>query len=211
MPTAQHGQALSRPCFAPNRSWAVARKLPPAMRVLNFAWKIMVSTTTFTSTPLTADYFLSSTLIIMDTHIAYTDGGYANLQNVIADLNYLGINQVRDGISDGENGSAPLSSYIALAEAGIKLLHHLQCDRHGDLNAMLGLINQVETAVPGSVLAIEAIEINNDPVTYAGVSGLQGALNEQAAIYSAVHSDTTLAGVRFIATRIWSRWSRRGS
>lgn len=47
-------------------------------------------------------------------HIAYTDGGYASLSNDSADLAYLGLKNVRDGVSDGVNGSAPLSSDITL-------------------------------------------------------------------------------------------------
>jgi hypothetical protein len=56
----------------------------------------------------------------VNTHIPYTDGGYANISNVIADIAYLGIDETRDTISDGANGSAPLSSYIAVAQAGVK-------------------------------------------------------------------------------------------
>jgi len=132
-------------------------------------------------------------------HIAYTDGGYASLSNDSADLAYLGLNNVRDGVSDGVNGSAPLSSYITLAQQGIKFT----CVVAGGgalttagLQAELGLYDQVNKAVPGSVVAIEGSnEINNAPVTFNGVGGLQGALDLQRALYAAVHADTNLAGV----------------
>jgi hypothetical protein len=146
------------------------------------------------SKPLTAYGFLST--LGVDTHIAYTDGGYANITNVIADLKYLGITQVRDGISNGADGSAPLSSYIAIAEAGIRFTFIIDVSSTASLTATLNLINQVAAAVPGSVTAVEGPnEINNQPVTYNNVSGLQGALNEQADIYTAVHSDPALSGV----------------
>jgi len=132
-------------------------------------------------------------------HIAYTDGGYASLSNDSADLAYLGLNNVRDGVSDGENGSAPLSSYITLAQQGIKFT----CVVAGggalttaSLQAELGLYDQINKAVPGSIVAVEGSnEINNAPITFNGVGGLQGALDLQRALYAAVHADTNLAGV----------------
>ncbi len=147
-----------------------------------------------TTTPLSTASFLAT--LGVDTHIAYTDGGYANIQNVIADLKYLGITQVRDGISNGASGSAQLSSYIAMAQAGIHFTFVIQASNTAGLLAQLSLIDLMEVAVPGSVTAIEGPnEINNQPVTYNGVAGLQGALNLQKALYSAVHSDPLLSGV----------------
>jgi len=51
--------------------------------------------------------------------------------------------------------------------------------------------------VPGSVVAVEGSnKINNAPITFNGVGGLQGALDLQRALYAAVHADTNLAGTR---------------
>jgi Ca-dependent carbohydrate-binding module xylan-binding len=144
----------------------------------------------------TADFI---TTLGVNTHIPYTDGGYANIPNVIADIQYLGLSQIRDTITDGADGSAPLSSYIALAQKGIQFTICLFVggdQATADLTAQLSLVSQLEKAVPGSVLAVEgANEINNFPITYNGVGGLQGAVNLQTAIYSAVHSNAALAGV----------------
>ena len=70
------------------------------------------------TTALRASGFLSTVGVV--THIPYTDGGYVNLGNVVADLHYLGITQIRDSLSDGSYGGAPLSSDIYLAQQGIK-------------------------------------------------------------------------------------------
>jgi Ca2+-binding RTX toxin-like protein len=146
------------------------------------------------SSAISAPTFISG--LGVDTHIPYTDGGYVNINNVIADLKYLGINQVRDGISDGARGSAPLSSYIAMAKAGIHFTVIVEASTSAKLAAELTLIDRLQTAVPGAVVAVEGPnEINNWPVTFDGVGGLQGALNLQSALYTAVHSDPTLAGV----------------
>ena len=146
---------------------------------------------------ITADGFLGT--LGVGTHIPYTDGGYANLANVAADLAYLGVTNVRDGISNGANGSAPLSSYVALAQKGIKYTIIIGAGgavTTASLQAQLALIDQLNEAVPGSVVAVEGTnEINNAPITFNGVGGLQGAVSLQQALYSAVHSDTHLSGV----------------
>ncbi|HEY3697178.1 hypothetical protein, partial [Phenylobacterium sp.] len=147
-----------------------------------------------TSNVISANTFLSG--IGVDTHIPYTDGDYANISNVVSHLQYLGINQIRDGVTNGQNGSAPLSSFIAVAKAGIQFTFVIQASTTADLTASLNLIDQVQKAAPGSVVAIEGPnEINNQPVVFNGVGGLQGALDLQRAIYGAVHSDPVLAGV----------------
>jgi hypothetical protein len=105
----------------------------------------------------------------VNTHIPYTDGGYANIPNVISDIQYLGVDQVRDAISDGSGGSAPLSSYITVAKAGVHFTFCLNSSTTAGLQAEVALVDQVNEAVPGSVTAVEGPnEINHIPVTYNG-------------------------------------------
>ena len=131
----------------------------------------------------------------VNTHIPYTDGEYSNITMVAADLAYLGINQVRDSISNGANGSAPYSSYVALAQDGIHFTFLASGSTTAALQGTLSEIAALNQAVKGSVTAVEGPnEINNWPVTYNGVGGLQGAVNMQSAIYASVHSNA-LAGV----------------
>lgn len=146
------------------------------------------------SNALSTGAFLSG--VGVDTHIAFTDGGYGKIANVIADLQYLGLDQVRDGLSNGLKGSAPLSSYVTAAKAGIHFTLVTKAATSADLAAALALDDRLQTAVPGAIVAVEGPnEINFAPVTFNGVSGLQGALDLQSAIYAGVHSDPTLAGV----------------
>lgn len=146
------------------------------------------------STALSTGTFLSG--VGVDTHIPYTDGGYAKIATVISDLNYLGINQVRDGISNGVHGAAPLSSFVTLAKAGIHFTFVTKAASSAELASTIALDDQLQTAVPGAIVALEGPnEINNAPVVFNGVGGLQGALNLQSAIYKSVHSDPTLAHV----------------
>ena len=143
----------------------------------------------------------------VDTHISYTDGLYSNLPLVISDMRALGIDQVRDGIGDGANGSAPFSSYVTLAQAGIHFTVGIDgVDDHNNAAILrqLALVDRLEEMVPGSVTAIAgANEINNGPVTYTPAggkpeTGIAAAVAQQADLYADVHADETLAGVPVI-------------
>ena len=151
---------------------------------------------------VTAANFLEG--IGVDTHIAYTDGGYVNLSNVQADLNYLGVKELRDGVSTGVDGSAPLSSYITLAKAGVKFTFVVGtgASTPASIQSTLSAIAQIATAVPGSVKAIEGPnEINNQKTTFQNTGdevptgGIGGAVALQKYLYHAVKSMPTLAGV----------------
>ena len=150
----------------------------------------MTNSSTFRATDFVND-------IGVDTHIPYTDGGYVNIANVVADLKYIGVNQVRDGLSNGEYGSAPLSSFVSLAQQGVQFTLIVGGSlTTATLQAKLALIDALNTAVPGSVVAVEGTnEINNQPITFNGVGGQQGAIDLQQAIYASVHADPKLVGV----------------
>ncbi|WP_429279457.1 calcium-binding protein [Paraburkholderia sp. GAS41] len=127
--------------------------------------------------------------IAVNTHVNYTDGAYANLKNVRDDLVWLGVSHVRNA---APGGSAPISSYLYLARAGIKFDFTVR----PDVTQSLAQIRLVEAVSPGSVEAVEGLnEINNWPVTYGGLTGEAAGLAAQQAIYAFVHGDASLAGV----------------
>lgn len=141
----------------------------------------------------------------VNTHMAYTDGRYSNVEAVLNDLDYLGIRHVRDGISDGARGSAPIETYIAMAFHGIRWTFLVAAggeQSETSLKATLSLIETVARAVPRSVSAVEGTnEINNAPVTWNG-SGratnqakLDAAVAMQKALYAMVHASSVLTGV----------------
>ncbi len=152
-----------------------------------------MATTNVTSTPqpMTAAAFINT--LGIDGHVSTGASGYGNTTNVLNDLNYLGLHNVRDG----DNGA--LSTLITMAKAGVKfdfLMAGGGSLTTATIQNEFSVIDQVAQAVPGSVLAVEgANEINNFPVTYNGVSGAQGAINMQQAIYSMAHADASLPGV----------------
>src|SRR3954454_23321823 len=88
---------------------------------------------------ISSSAFLSG--IGVDTHIAYTDGGYANVANIVNYLKYLGVDQIRDGISNGLNGSASLQAYFSIAQAGNHFTFVAPASTSAELSATLGLID----------------------------------------------------------------------
>jgi hypothetical protein len=130
----------------------------------------------------------------VDVHISQGTVHYSNSAEVIADLQYLGVWNLRDSYN-----SYWKSEYIAIAAAGGKFdFISAVGGAHttSDIGSILAGINSLNAAVPGSVTAIEGPnEVNNFMLTYNGVGGLQGAVNYQQALYSAVHADASLPGV----------------
>ena len=163
-------------------------------------------------TPIRTQDFINSQGV--NTHIPYTDGAYANTGNIIADLEYLGINHVRDSInSPGFAGSAGLSAYENVANAGVHFALTVGgggsfastggTTANPSLDMRIGYIDQLEQAVPESVELVEGTnEVNNQPIVYNGIGStrqgtdeLDAAVSLQHDIYAAVHSDPVLSKV----------------
>ena len=155
----------------------------------------MVSTTAVSTSA-----FLDT--IGINTHLEYTDGAYAKppsaVQQVLADLQYLGIDQVRDVVPE-LNGSTSTEDYESalktLTAAGIKF--DFISDPSQSLTTTISALNAVEAMQPGDIIAVEGPnEINNYPITYDGLpNGDPTAQAFQKALYSAVKADLNLSGV----------------
>ncbi|MCB8877236.1 Hint domain-containing protein [Acidisoma silvae] len=152
----------------------------------------------------------------VNTRLEYTDGLYDNYEQVLSDLQYLGISNVRDAISGGIGGSASITAYEALAAAGIQFTIEPFAGgtvTQADLTYELSLIDTLESAYPGSVVAVEGTnELNNFPLTYITASGdvltgLTAAITLQEDIYADVKGDSTLANV---AVDYFTGWGAGG-
>lgn len=149
-----------------------------------------------------------------NTHVAYTDSAYANVTQVIADLDYLGISHVRDGLNTpGQFGGAPISSYETIARAGIRFTMMVGgggsfaltggVPTDPSLDQRIGYLAQLERDVPGSVAMVEGTnEINNQPIVFdgqgtslKGTDELNAALAMQRALYAGVHANSVLRNV----------------
>ncbi|WP_322068601.1 calcium-binding protein [Paraburkholderia bannensis] len=137
--------------------------------------------------PLRSDAFLDS--IAVNTHIDYTDGAYADVRKVAADLAWIGVRHVREGTP---GTSAPLSSYVWLAQQGVKFSFVIR----PDVADSLLQLERFDAAAPRSVAAVEGFnEINNFPVRYNGLTGEPAGFAAQQAIYQHVHGNARFANV----------------
>ena len=137
----------------------------------------------------TTAQFLNS--LGVNVHVEYTDGKYANGSTVVSDLHFLGVDHVRDAALNPSNQGQ--GNYDTLASAGIKFDMFMQ---GLNLSSTLKLVDSFVSRHPGSVSMIEGPnEVNNFPISYNGSRGNAAAVAYQSALYTAVHSDTALAGV----------------
>jgi hypothetical protein len=146
-----------------------------------------------TQTPLRTATFEQS--IGVQVHLRFSDSKYWNTSNVIADLKYLGITNVRDtvwNVGGGANTSEQ-AHYAALATAGI---HFDMLVESNAVASSMALIDSLQKSNPGAITSVEgANEVNNTPVTYNGLKGVAGATALENALTAAVHADPLFKGV----------------
>ena len=135
----------------------------------------------------------------VNAHLNYNDGAYANVQQAISDLGYLGIRQIRTAVPDPNGGSpnaAYLQSLMTAENAGILMDYCV--DAHLPLAQTVSQIAAQEAQHPGSTVAVEGPnEVNNSPVSYNGIndtSNTNVAANAfQKNLYAAVKGNARLA------------------
>ncbi|MCB8877171.1 hypothetical protein [Acidisoma silvae] len=143
---------------------------------------------------VSATEFLAS--LGVNTHLNYTDGSYADYDSVIADLQYLGVHQVRDAVPDPRGGipyQNDVTAIDAMAASGNRF--DFIVNPALPVGITTDEIATLERAHPGSVFAIEGPnETNNSPVTYQGLAGKAAAVAFQRALYRQVHATPILRG-----------------
>jgi hypothetical protein len=121
----------------------------------------------------------------VNTHLNYLDTSYANVQQVVAALKYIGVNQVRDASPSPWNpGAGPLSYYTYAMQQGIHFDFIAHCCVAGfgtDVGQSLDLLKQV----PGGITAIEGFnEVDLAPITWMGQTGPAAAIAAQKDLYA---------------------------
>jgi hypothetical protein len=160
----------------------------------------MATPSTTTPTPVAAaraEDLLQS--MGVNTHLNYYDTTYNNYQEVITELQYLGIDHVRDTLPDTTDPGA-LSRYQAAMSAGIKFdFTNAASNVPSELNLAsdLAVLNALELSNPGGIAAVEGLnEIDGVPTfAYGGLVGLPAAIAFQTALYDDVKADPSLKGV----------------
>lgn len=151
-----------------------------------------------------------SNFLGINTHLGSWEPNYLNTTQIIADLQYLGIHNIRDHSPSSVSGTTwCVPAFGALAAAGISS-DLLFTSGHVDIASDLAGVEAVSAFGPYAVQAVEGFnELAFQPITYNGVTtgvGLYGstppppgdtwvpAAQAMAAIYHAVHADPKLAG-----------------
>ena len=119
---------------------------------------------------------------------------YANTAEVVSELNYIGIDLIRDHVPGPDTYGQ--SVFHEVTAAGIKL--DLLVSTGGDQNLATWLsdLDLLVQNNPGSVTAIEGSnEINIWPITFNGLSGMAAGASWQKALYNGIKSDPNLAGI----------------
>ena len=126
-----------------------------------------------------ADAFRDS--IGVNTHLQYAETAYGDPGRVDRALAYLGIVHLRD--SALRRGPSGFEHYMELARRG----YRFDLFFNANLKTQLARAAALEAAAPGSLASIEGPnEVNNDPVSYDGFTGVRGAQAYQAALYAGV-------------------------
>lgn len=137
----------------------------------------------------------------VNLHVSQGTSNYPKMPMVIANMNYLGINNARDSLNSFW-GNPPYSYYTVLAQAGIKWNYISAVGSTRSPTTIATFLNnvaKVESAVPGSTLAVEGPnEINNFKLTWApdNTTGLPAALSFQAELYKQTKEHPLLKDVK---------------
>ncbi len=122
------------------------------------------------------------------THINFTDGVYAPIAKVLAALDYLGIDHVRDRAPNPSYARVGQLHLEQAADAGLKFTFHALAKE--DPVTVVKNLHSFLLANPGTISAIEGPnEVNNFPVVYKGLTGTAAAQAYQKALYAAVNAD----------------------
>jgi hypothetical protein len=134
-------------------------------------------------------------LIAVNTHMTYNDGAYANRDNVLRDLKFLGIHHIRDGLPGTDSLPQRQGRYALrrLIQEKIRLNIFFSS---GWTPTSVAWLRTLEAQAPGAVSSVEGYnEINNFPPTFEGQAGPAAAKAGQKALYEAIKSDPVLTHV----------------
>jgi hypothetical protein len=123
--------------------------------------------------------------------IHYTDGKYVHVETVMADLDYIGIHQIRTG--PWWHGMQGEGAYHWAARHGVRF--DMVLNATDTLDKSVAQMAQFAAAHPGCMAAIEGPnEINNFGAHYRGMAGPPAAVAFQDDLYARIAADPVLRG-----------------
>ncbi len=140
-------------------------------------------------TATSAARFVAS--IGVNASINYTDGKYANIQTVLADLKYIGVSLIRTAAYvPGMQGQ---SAYNLAASQGIRFDMLLYANPAPQTS--VAQMAAFASAHPGALVSIEGPnEINNFGVAYRGLTGAAAAVSFQNDLFADIRANGVLNG-----------------
>src|ERR1700744_1221866 len=139
---------------------------------------------------ITSEQFLDG--LGLNVHLMYTDGGYAHLDKVLDALQYVGIKHVRDVLPEMYWLSE--DRFKDASESGLQF--DLFINGSVAFPDTLARLKQFAGRSHGHLALIEvANEINNWPVKYRGMTGMEAPPALQTDLYEAVRADALLKKV----------------
>lgn len=127
----------------------------------------------------------------VNTHIPYTDGGYADVPKVLESLQYLGVSHLRDAVPDPSLPGGGGSNFGAFAKSGFRFDFVVASNL--PLTKTLSLLEDFARVHPRAIASVEGPnEVNNWPVTYNGQTGPEAAVHYQNDLYKGVKASPAL-------------------
>ena len=127
----------------------------------------------------------------VNTHIHYTDGGYANVEKTINALRFVGIANLRDSVPDQSLPGGGGLNFDKFAQAGFKFAFVVAPKL--PLAKTISVLEKFAQSHPDAITAVEGPnEVNNWPVTYNGEAGPKAAVAYQDDLYTAVKNSPLL-------------------
>jgi Ca2+-binding RTX toxin-like protein len=130
----------------------------------------------------------------INVHLASYNTAYANLPQVISDLQYLGIDLVRDCVPVTTDQAYWTTFETAMA-AGLKFDMAIP-EGDLDITSDLTVLNALQAADPNDIVAVEGLDPANWPNTLGSLTGETAGNAFQIELNAAVHSDPQLSGVQ---------------
>jgi hypothetical protein len=125
----------------------------------------------------------------VNAHVSWSKYPYAETAKVVAAMDYLGVDHLRDHIN-----SASFPVFKQLAASGVKF--DLLFNPVVGLDNYIGWARTLAQTYPGSVAALEGPnEVDHWPVSYNGATGYAGAVATQKALFAAVNAEPALADI----------------
>ncbi len=124
----------------------------------------------------------------VNTHMGYLDTPYGDVDQILQEIQYLGVEHVRDSVA----WPAFRDALAQLGDAGIGMTLMVGGQNTDTLANQLTYVESLGSAVD----MIEGPnEVNFWPVSYDGKEGTEGARATQQAIYEAVKADASLSHI----------------